>query len=174
MVAIVFALISCSGKDEIKKNIIEMTSRPVVINDGGMQIWIPKDSACFVEERDYKLVIYVDSSRCTKCFINQLPDWKELLSLEKEEGSHMQFIFILEPHRGDSDSTKNSLEKSGFEHYVFIDQNSIFREANTHIPHGSEYHTFLLDKNNNIILVGNPLRNDRINKLFLKRIGKTD
>lgn len=30
-------------------------------------------------------------------------------------------------------------------------------------------HTFLLDKNNNVILVGNPLVNKEIEKLFYKR-----
>ena len=29
------------------------------------------------------------------------------------------------------------------------------------------YHTFLLDENNKIILVGNPLHNKKIEKLFL-------
>lgn len=39
---------------------------------------------------------------------------------------------------------------------------------NPHLPKNKALHTFLLDENNNVILVGNPLHNKKIEKIFYK------
>ena len=45
---------------------------------------------------------------------------------------------------------------------IFVDTANVFTESNPNIPSESMYHTFLLDENNNVILVGNPIVNEKI------------
>ena len=53
---------------------------------------------------------------------------------------------------------------------MHIDSSDIFIKKNPHIPLKGVYHTFLLDENNNVILIGNPINNKKINRLFQKLI----
>ena len=39
---------------------------------------------------------------------------------------------------------------------------------NPHLPKNKALHTFLLDENNNVILVGDPLHNKKIEEMFYK------
>lgn len=51
-------------------------------------------------------------------------------------------------------------------------------KQNTCIPVDKMFHAFLLDENNNVLLVGNPLENEKIEELFWKiveeRFGKRE
>ena len=43
-----------------------------------------------------------------------------------------------------------------------------FERLNPHLPKNRALHTFLLDENNRVILVGNPSRNEKIKEMFYK------
>ena len=47
-----------------------------------------------------------------------------------------------------------------------MDSANVFARQNQHIPNDVLYHTFLLDQNLNVILVGDPVRNKKINDFF--------
>lgn len=64
------------------------------------------------------------------------------------------------------------LTESGFNHKVLIDINNSFRKSNPHIPKDAMYYTFLLDEDNKVVLVGNPLRNNSIKEIFLRTVNK--
>lgn len=53
---------------------------------------------------------------------------------------------------------------------IFIDSTNIFSIKNPNIPLETKYHTFLLDPNNNVVLVGNPITNKKIREIFLAKI----
>ena len=40
-------------------------------------------------------------------------------------------------------------------------------KLNPHLPDKEEFHTFLLDEENRVLLVGNPVRNIKLKKLYL-------
>lgn len=42
----------------------------------------------------------------------------------------------------------------------------VFARENPHLPREAMYHTFLLDEENRVVLVGDPSRNERIKELF--------
>ena len=56
--------------------------------------------------------------------------------------------------------------KKGVDSHVYIDTTNVFLAKNSNISKSSWLHTFLLDEQNNVILVGNPTNNSRIRKLF--------
>ena len=49
-----------------------------------------------------------------------------------------------------------------------IDDKNIFSKINPCIPSEEQFHVFLLDKDNRIILVGNPLKSNKIHNLLIK------
>lgn len=163
-------LMSCGARNDVRKNVEEMASAPVSIIESDMECWVPDSSRFPVSDtkKDYTMVVYVDSTQCTPCFISRLTDWNEFVSFEKNKKYSVDFVFILETSPDMMESTVGNLEKSTFRHPVYIDSKCSFRKENPHIPQGIMYHTFLLDKENKVIMVGNPCTSKEIKELFLK------
>lgn len=53
---------------------------------------------------------------------------------------------------------------------IYVDTTQHFRRHNPNIPSDVMFHTFLLDSDNKVILVGSPIQNNRIQNLFKKII----
>ena len=94
------------------------------------------------------------------------------MDLEKDKKYNIEFLFIIEPRIGESDLQCSRLNDSQFKHAVLIDKQSQFRKANPQIPKETMYHTFLLDKNSNVVLVGNPVHNEDVKKLLYRILNK--
>ena len=52
--------------------------------------------------------------------------------------------------------------------YIYVDTCNVFTRNNSTIPEERYLHTFLLDRENKIVLVGNPNVNERVESLFQK------
>lgn len=55
-----------------------------------------------------------------------------------------------------------------FDYPILLDSLGEFERLNPHLPQNKALHTFLLDENNNVLLVGNPLHNKKIEEMFYK------
>ncbi|MBS4809127.1 MAG: hypothetical protein KH071_14815 [Paraprevotella sp.] len=49
---------------------------------------------------------------------------------------------------------------------VYLDSLGVLERANPQIPSNPDLHTFLLDEDNNVLLVGNPIWNEKIKEMF--------
>ena len=81
-----------------------------------------------------------------------------------------RLIFIIIP---DNESLTQALRfrPANFDNcYVLIDQDGDFYDKNPHLPKSNLLHFFLLDQNNNVVVVGNPTRNETIKNLYLINI----
>ena len=67
---------------------------------------------------------------------------------------------------------KEQIEIAGIQSPVFGDTLSIFRRHNPQIPNNKLFHTFLLDESDRVLLVGSPLRNERVDKLLRKIVNE--
>ena len=67
-------------------------------------------------------------------------------------------------------SFTSNLQSHGIDFPVVIDKYNDFRSINHSIPADSRYHTFLLDRNNRVVLVGNPLASNAMRSLFRKTL----
>ena len=162
---------SCSSQNSVKDNLEKMKDSPICITENNMKKWVPKNynSTNKVDTKKFSFIVYADSSQCSPCFINGLKEWNKLLGLEKSQKYNIQFIFIIEPRIGEYYRIRHILNNSHFDHVVLIDKQNLFRKENPQIPNERMYHTFLLDPNNNVVLVGNPLFNPKLEKM-LRRI----
>ena len=55
-------------------------------------------------------------------------------------------------------------------HPMYVDSKSVFSKVNPQLPKESLFHIFLLDENNNVILVGNPLFNPKLEKMLRRTL----
>lgn len=113
--------------------------------------------------KNYKIVIYTDSVSCSSCSIKRLFNWEPLIDSLQES---LSFIFIFSPQKEDIERVKQTLLTERLSWPVYIDTCSAFDRRNPHIPDNSLMHTFLLNENDSVVLVGNPQSNPRIKELL--------
>lgn len=112
--------------------------------------------------KSYKYVIYIDSSLCSSCNINQLSLWNDLMV----KMPNTSFIFIIAPHHiEDVKYICYCIENTDLKSPVYIDSDYQFLKCNPFFPKESLYHTVLLNNENEVILVGNPLRNPALENI---------
>lgn len=167
-----YMLSSCSARDKVKAQLNDMKKVAVRIDKDKMELWKNKYNNLVVNHQSklYTFLVYVDSTQCSPCFIKGLYEWDDLLKLENSNKHSIEFLFIMQPRKGDTQMLRSKLDESNFMHPVYIDKKGVFEQSNPQIPKESMYHSFLLDRNRNIIIIGNPIRNENIKKLLLKTI----
>lgn len=119
-----------------------------------------------VEPKYARLVVYFDSTVCQPCRINRLYEWESIISLEAKYDYQFDVMFIFSPSYKQQDFMCRSFATNRFRHIVWFDKKGIFRQINRFVPDDSRFHTFLLNRDNEIALVGNPLSNQNIRVLF--------
>lgn len=115
----------------------------------------------------YKILLYVDSIGCLPCKLH-LPEWNKLIK-EFEAMSISKPVFLLFFHLEDRKELGLLLKRENFNYPVFIDMKDELNKLNN-FSSQSDFQCFLLDKCNNVLLVGNPVKNFRIKDLYLKTI----
>lgn len=103
-----------------------------------------------------KIIVHFLNEKCTACSLKELPRWKKLLNAcETHKDLNVQFIFIISTHK-ENQPVNELLIKYNFDYPVYFDDTYEFI-ANNIISNNSMLHTYLIDKNNTIQIVGNPL-----------------
>lgn len=169
----VLLLFSCERTD-IKDEIETFMSAPVVLSLDSMQN-VAKMELMDSVLCDYTLVNYIDSTNCTECAITHLTDWKYLREEISEKGLCMSIVFVLSPPDSLINNTRNLLmQNPGQNSQIFIDTFRLLERKNPHLPKSGILHTFLLDRKGNVLLIGNPLKNDKIKELMYKIINEKE
>lgn len=143
----------------------------------GKEIVFPQDMAFtrFVTEpvdyripdAEYKVLVYVDSVGCTSCKL-QLPKWQELIAhVDSATNGNVPFIFVFQSK--DDRELRYILKRDNFDRPVCIDRGDGFDKLNK-FPQEITFQTFLLDKDNKVKVIGNPVHNLAVRDLYLKQI----
>lgn len=119
----------------------------------------------------YKVLIYVDSVGCTSCKL-QLPKWKQLIAhVDSIAEEQIPFYFFI--HSKSVEETRYILKRENFDLPVCIDEYDQLNKLNQ-FPSDIMFQTFLLDKDNKVVVIGNPIHNLLIRDLYLKQITGTE
>jgi len=121
-------------------------------------------------DRPFKLVIYVNKDGCQDCKLHSLLPSTYMFMLENEHRENFGVIIIL--NTSDIESTDDTLAKFRFRRTVFYDLDGSFEFLNPHLPANELFHAFLLNEENRVVLVGNPVRNEKLTKLYLAELNK--
>lgn len=161
-------MISCSGSNKEQQDIVaEWVGKEIVIPEGlGFQVGnIPVDYD--FDAADFKVVTYVDSTGCTNCRM-KLKDWEKVInSFKSSPDVDVNFLMIVGSDK--REEIESLVKDNNFHQPVAIDSAGYFSKANP-LPSKSEYQTFLLDGNDRVVALGNPVYNPKIRELYTRLI----
>ena len=118
---------------------------------------------------EYKVLAYVDSAGCTDCLLN-LQAWQHFIAnVDTLTGGTTPFLFFIHPKEGEAEEIYYLLEMYRFKLPVCIDVDDKLNRLNK-FPDNSNFHFFLLDRNNKLTVVGNPIYKSEVKELYIKQI----
>ena len=124
-----------------------------------------------IPQSEYKVLIYVDSIGCTSCKL-QLHKWKELIEYTNSVTQNkVPFLFFFHPK--DAKEIRYLLRRDAFDRPICIDIDDRLNKLNK-FPADITFQTFLLDKDNKVTVLGNPVHNTAVKELYLKQITGKD
>lgn len=115
------------------------------------------------EQSMYTILNYVDSIGCLSCKL-QLKRWKELMEdLDSISPNNVNCLFVF--NSNEKEKLIKLLRKAKFDHFVYIDVTDTLNKLNKFIKDES-FRTLLLDKDDRVVAVGNPVHVQRIRELY--------
>ena len=116
---------------------------------------------------DYKVVTYIDSVGCTSCKL-QLPRWKKMVAeVDSLTNGRVPFLFYFHPK--DRKELRYLTRRDDFTYPVCFDERDELNRLNQ-FPTDMTFQTFLLDKDNKVVAMGNPVLNPKVKELYLDLI----
>ena len=170
ILSIFFLLTSCKEdkKDQFARLVQEWQGKEIVFpQDMAFTRFVTEQVEYRIPDAEYKVLIYVDSTGCTSCKL-QLPKWKELIAyVDSATNSNIPFIFVFQSK--DDKELRYILKRDNFNRPVCIDRDSQLDKLNK-FPQDITFQTFLLDRDNKVKVIGNPVHNLAVKDLYLKQM----
>ena len=131
------------------------------------------------QSADYRIVTYIDGEGCTECSM-KLPIWQQMIDRFNSLGeTDVSFLMIVETDSAGYDKVIELERKNKFSQPIVIDVNGLFSKSNS-LSQELAYQTFLLDSDNRVVAIGNPVYNHNVSSLYediirgSESIGMTD
>lgn len=163
-------LFSCkeNKKDQIAQLVAEWQGKEILFPEKVVFTRFAIDTTDFeIPQSEYKILIYVDSIGCTSCKL-QLQKWKELITYtDSVTDGKISFLFFFHPK--DLKEVSYLLKRDRFDRPICIDMEDQLNKLNK-FPADMTFQTFLLDKNNKVAVLGNPIHNLAVKDLYIKQI----
>lgn len=171
VVTICMMFYSCKG------NTLSAEMRNIVEKWNGKELFFPKNVSCMSMDKkvmcissnlpSYKILVYTDSIGCMGCK-SQLYKWNGLIKeIENEMGDLVSFLFYFQPKSVEDIQTL--FRENKFSYPSYIDTNNELNRLNN-FPTDSRFQTFLLDKDNKVILIGSPVNSPQMWNLYKQMI----
>ena len=161
-------LASCqeSNKEAMLRLVNEWNGREIKFPSRSVFTVQGKDTVDFpFMDADYKVVTYVDSAGCTSCKL-QLNRWKELVAeVDSLTDGAVPFLFYFQTK--DLKELRYLTRREGFTYPVCFDEKDELDGLNR-FPDEMMFQTFLLDKDNKVVAIGNPVLSPKVKELYLK------
>lgn len=154
--------------EKLEKLLREWTGKEIVFpNNPSFTIYGEQEADFKIPTDGYKVVHYLDSIGCISCKLN-LEKWKEYIAyMDSATNGTVPCVFFF--HAKEKREVKISLKEDYFDYPVCMDTANEFYQLNR-FPMYPILQTFLLDKDNRIVAMGDPVTNPKIKELYLNLI----
>ena len=161
-------LMSCLNKDNNIVSLLKEWEQKEILFPKEMYFTtMLRDTTYYNLQSEYKILAYVDSIGCTSCKL-QLSAWSMLINeIDSLYAGRVKFIFAFSPNR--IKDIYHAILTANFTYPVYVDKQDSIAKLNR-FPLESNLHTFLLDKDNKVLAIGNPIHNPKVKELYLKII----
>ena len=164
----VWLLASCqeSNKEAMLRLVNEWNGKEIKFPSCSVFTIQGKDTVDFpYKGTDYKVVTYVDSVGCVSCNL-QLHRWKEWVEeVDSLTDGAVPFLFYFQTK--DLKELRYLTRREGFTYPVCFDEKDEL-DALNQFPDEMMFQTFLLDKDNKVVAIGNPVLSPKVKELYLK------
>ena len=158
---------SCKDRrDDITQLVNKWEDKEIVFPAHSIFTVQGRDTVSFsFSDANYKIVSYIDSVGCTGCKLH-LPRWRRFMyEVDTLMNASVPFVFYFHPKN--IEDLRYIIRRDTFTHPVCLDVSDTFNILN-HFPSEKAFQTFLLNKKNKIIAIGNPILNPKVKELYLK------
>ena len=170
LIMCVWMLASCqeSREEAMRRLVNEWNGKEIKFPSRSVFTIQGKDTVDFgFVDADYKVVTYIDSVGCTSCKL-QLPRWKQLIEeVDSLTGGSVPFLFYFHPK--DLKELRYYTRRDDFTYPVCFDEKDELNQQNQ-FPSDMTFHTFLLDRDNKVVAMGNPVLNPKVKELYLSLV----
>ena len=165
---VLFTACSESREEAVYRLVKEWTGKEIKFPERSVFTVQGKDTVDFTyPNADYKVLVYVDSVGCTSCKL-QLDRWKKVIKeMAEETGKDIPFLFFFHPK--DMKELRYLTRRDAFTYPVCFDENDELNALNC-FPSDMTFQTFLLNKDNKVVSIGNPVHNPKVKELYMKHI----
>ena len=118
------------------------------------------------------IVVYFDSMSCQSCSIKRIPEWDEFIDSLSRICSDSEVIFVLSPKTTDYREARNAMITFSRDYKIALDSMGTFANSNPCLSNDARFHTFLLNPQNEIIIVGSPLNNQAMWNLYKNELAR--
>lgn len=163
-------LLSSCGNKKLAADILKLQSRPIDMTscESAFCCENGEELNCDSGDSTSRLIVYVDSLSCSPCFISHMLEY--MGAVVDLESVGVNTLFIFEPVREQEESIKSSLRQLAYPVRTVVVSNGAFSSDNPHLPSSSVFHSFLVNENNEVTIVGDPARNPKIKELMLDKL----
>lgn len=169
---LLFVLLFCAcqetRKEKISRLVHEWENKEILFPENPFFTILAKDTIAFnAADCDYKIFTYIDSIGCISCKL-QLLKWKELIATF-DSLTHNNTAFLFYFHPKSKKEIAYILKRDNFEYPVCINEVDSINKLNQ-FSDEMMFQTFLLNKENKVLAMGNPVHNPKVKELYLKLV----
>lgn len=163
-IGILLSIVSCGNKNNIAKILKKMEAKPIDLCLNQLPCYINGDDTLGYKPTNYKhlMIVHIDSSNCTSCRISNLHQWKEWINLAQDSINKFSIVFIFQPTNKELERTNWKLAFYSKKRYpqtpLYLDKMDSFFKNNFEFDIPETMQTFIVDNNDSIVYVGNPLK----------------
>lgn len=164
----VFFLLGCqSNTKQLEDEVLKWVGKKIIFPTYNETVTFGNDTFSVGERHKFRILSYVDSIGCSSCKL-KLSDWNSfIMELNSKYKDQIDYLFYFHPKK--TDNIYDLMWKNKFFHAIYVDANDSLNILN-HFPEDERFHTFLLNENDEILVVGNPIANPYIKDLYLNII----
>ena len=165
---LLFMFPSCTKYNKRQKYetaVAEWIDKEIVFPDS-MELTDGRFTTC--PQSEFTIISYFDSLGCTGCKL-RLPYWNEFMAKTDSligQGKVGLMIIVNTPNIAE---IRKLINESGFKCNIYIDEDGLLDKIN-HFPELPELRTFLIDRSNHVLLMGNPTTSKAVENLYLSQI----
>ena len=101
---------------------------------------------------------------------SKLRFWNSLIAEAKEKQVDIDYVFILASKKVELEDINMELDITDLQSSIYVDTAFVFQKVNSMIPVDLGYHSFLLDGDFNVVLVGSPIENEKVLDVYKNKV----